>query len=79
MTEAEYNEIKTQIVDVYKAIHPLHSFGNPIDEIVEVQLPFQAIAENKDKLWQVVSLDCFAIFWMLSLDNIYVPVQVYEN
>jgi hypothetical protein len=33
----------------------------------------------KDKLWENVNPDLFAIFWLLSVDNIYVPTAVYEK
>ena len=78
MSETEFLEMRDNIKSIYDHADPLVMYDNPMCEETPA-LPNIAHTLVKDKLWDNVSPDLFAIFWLLSVDNIYVPTSVYEK
>ena len=77
MSDQEFQEIRAQIKDIFDRIDPITMNNNPEYENFEVpQVPFRMHTFYKDQMWTTINPDLFAIFWLLSLDNIYVPTEM---
>lgn len=80
MTDAEFTSTRDNIKSIFDQIDATTMFQNPdIENFDRQQVKFIAHSYFKNSIWHSINPDLFAIFWLLSLDNIYVPVDVYEN
>ena len=80
MTEEEFNEEKNNIKEIFEKIDVAQMYDNPEFGNPEVvQLPLPAHTMINEQIWEQVNPDLFAIFWLLSVDNVYVPVVTYEK
>ena len=79
MTEEEFKEEVENIKNIYDKIDPRTMCINPDIANPQIpQLPLICHTYVKESLWQVINPELFTIFWLLSLDNIYVPTAIYE-
>lgn len=80
MSEVEFAEVRDNVRTIYDRIDPELFYDNPdIRDSAAMQLPRPAHTLFKDKVWDTINPSLFAIFWLLSVDNIYVPTSVYEK
>lgn len=80
MSEQEFIEERDNIKLIFDKIDPKKMYKNPDIDAIEIkQVPFICHTYSRDIMWNHINLDMFAIFWLLSLDNIYVPIDVYNN
>ena len=80
MSEEEFIEARDNIKDIYTRIDVTQMYDNPDFGALDiVQLPMMAHTYVKDLVWDFVNPDLFAIFWLLSVDNIYVPIAIYDK
>lgn len=79
MSEQEFHEVRDNIKDIFERIDITLMYDNPdINNFEALQLPYQAHTLVKNQVWECVNPDLFAIFWLLSVDNIYIPTVLYE-
>lgn len=76
MTDEEFRKERDNIKKIYDSIEPDLMYQNPgyHDTTLIQKIPIHYHTYIKDNLWNIINPDLFAIFWLLSLDNIYVPV-----
>lgn len=80
MSELEFQEERDNIKGIFEKIDIRKMFINPdIEDFDAKQVPFVCHTFCRDILWHHMNPDMFAIFWLLSLDNIYVPTDIYTN
>jgi hypothetical protein len=80
MSDEEFQDVRTNIKEIFDKVDVQHMYDNPDYGVHDVlQLPTLAHTLVKDQVWEYVNPDLFAIFWLLSVDNIYVPVVTYEK
>ncbi|CAD8184298.1 unnamed protein product [Paramecium octaurelia] len=80
MSEEEFQEEVDNIKNIYDKIDPKVMCINPdINNQQVQQLPLICHTYVKDILWTIINPELFAIFWLLSLDNIYVPQAIYDQ
>lgn len=80
MSEDAFQHEVTQIKEIYDKIDAGTMYRNPdYGDLRYPQVP--AVIHNyvKDQVWNYLNPEMFAIFWLLSLDHIYVPTAVYEQ
>lgn len=76
MTDEEFKKERDNIKKIYDSIEPDLMYQNPgyHDATLSQKIPIHYHTYIKENLWNIINPDLFAIFWLLSLDNIYVPV-----